>query len=336
MRVAIVGGGVSGSYLANLLSERHEVTVFEQQPDDRFFTVCAWGTSVHELRKLAGRIGLNFDDYIFFEGRRMIVDLWDSEMEIPLKGLCTFDKRRFVTDMHRSIEVVYGHKVVREPPSGYDLIVDATGFHRALLPRLERDYYIPTLEYKVFYDNPPYEDFYIKPIPGLSGYLWYFPLGDGVAHVGAGDYYKKHIGVLNSFMEGGRGEVAMRIGRPVRIAPPHLCRPMSLGPVYGVGESIGTVYPVLGEGIIPGMQCAAILAEHINEEKLEDYERTVLRKFRVYFDAFNFVKKKIKKEFSWFRDWPVVLKPFIHMKINEDRYGMHIRLRDWIRLISKI
>lgn len=336
MRVAIVGGGVAGSYLANLLSERHAVVVYEQQPLERFYTVCAWGTSIHELRKLASVIGMSFDEYVYFVGKEMVVDLGDDELRIPLKGLCTFDKRRFVMDMHKKIEVVYGHKVVRELPKGYDLIIDATGFHRSLLPRIEKDYYIPTLEYKLKYPEPPLSDFYIRPIPGLSGYLWYFPLDNGYAHVGAGDYFKGHLSVLDQFIARHRGQVVMRLGRPVRIAPPHLCKPIAFGPVYGVGESIGTVYPVLGEGIIPGMKCAKLLAEHVMEERLEEYPDAVLKEFKVYLYAFEFIRKKIKRTFSWFKDWPLVLRPFLHMKINEERYGMQIRLRDWVRLIGRL
>lgn len=333
MRIGVVGGGVSGSYLASLLSGRYDVVVYERQSAERFYTVCAWGTSIHELRRLASRIGMSFDEYVYFTGRRMTVQVGGEEMEIKLKGLCTFDKRRFVQDMHRRLEVVYDAKIDSRPSAPYDLVVDATGFHRAVLPKIKKDYYVPTLEYKVRYRDPPYDDFYIKPLRGLSGYFWYFPLEDGYAHVGAGDYYKRHIDPLREFMSRHRGEVVMKIGRPVRIAPPHLCQPIMSEGVVGVGESIGVVYPALGEGIIPGMQCAELLARAIERDELGMYPGRVLRTFSVYEKVFRFIKHKIKGEFSWPKHWHLVLAAFLHMKRHEDRYGMEIRLGDWLRIV---
>jgi 2-polyprenyl-6-methoxyphenol hydroxylase-like FAD-dependent oxidoreductase len=36
MRITIVGGGISGSYLANLLRDGHEVRVLERQQPEGF------------------------------------------------------------------------------------------------------------------------------------------------------------------------------------------------------------------------------------------------------------------------------------------------------------
>ena len=334
-RIAIVGGGVSGSYLASLLENTHSsnIVIYERQEYDKFFTVCAWGTSLHELRKLSSRIGLNFDDYILYVGKRMIVKLAGEELEIPLKGLCTFDKRAFVMDMHRGKEIVYGEAVDNTIRERYDLVVDATGFARALLPRIGRDYFIPTLEYKVKYSSPPYDDFMVQPLKGLSGYLWYFPLENGYAHVGAGDYYKQHLTVLSEFMRKHQGRIVKRMGRPVRITPPSMCQPIMHGNIVGVGESIGVVYPALGEGIIPGMQCAEILAKHIVEETLNKYPSEVLKRFGVYSKVFEFIRKKIRKEFNIIRDFHLVFSAYMHMKLAEDRYGMKIRIRDWLRVV---
>ena len=43
--------------------------------------------------------------------------------------------------------------------------------------------------------------------------------------------------------------------------------------VVGVGESIGTVYALLGEGIIPSMQCVDIFLENMHDFKA--YEKAV-------------------------------------------------------------
>ena len=92
----------------------------------------------------------------------------------------------------------------------------------------------------------PYDDFYIEPFPGMSGYFWYFPLGDKFAHIGAGDYNKDHIKATDRFLKKHGGKIVQTKGRPIRLATPDKCKPYYSGKVVGVGESIGTVYALLG------------------------------------------------------------------------------------------
>ncbi|MEM0381591.1 MAG: NAD(P)/FAD-dependent oxidoreductase [Nitrososphaerota archaeon] len=333
MKIAVAGGGVSGSFFASLVENTQDVTVFERQRENVFRAICAWGTSKHEMRRLAVRIGLNFDEYILHEGREMVVKLPDNEFSIKLKGLCTFDKKRFILDMHKRLKIKYSFDVKKEMLNGFDIVVDATGFHRALLPRIARDYYIPTVEYLVEYSSPPFDDFYLMPLTHLGGYLWYFPLSKNRAHVGVGDYFCRHREALDEFVRKYSGEIIDVVGRPVRIAPPHLCTPIAIDGVVGLGESIGAVHPVIGEGIIPGMQCAEILAESL-EAGLDQYPSKVLRHFSVFYYIFQFIKKVHNSTFSYLRDFRLLLSPFIYMKFREDRFGMEIRLRDWLKIVT--
>ena len=49
---------------------------------------------------------------------------------------------------------------------------------------MEQDFFLPTYEYKVEYENGvPYDDFYIEPFPGMSGYFWYFPIRRKTLHI---------------------------------------------------------------------------------------------------------------------------------------------------------
>ncbi|MCS7146272.1 MAG: NAD(P)/FAD-dependent oxidoreductase [Nitrososphaerota archaeon] len=334
MRIAVAGGGVAGSYLACLLSEAHEVAVFERQRRERFKAVCAWGTSKHEMRRLSSRIGLNFDEYILHEGKEMIVKLpRGEEFSIKLKGLCTFDKKRFILDMHERLKVKYDFDVRGAQFSDYNLVVDSTGFHRVLLPKLRRDYFIPTVEYLVKYSNAPFEDFCLIPFAYLGGFIWFFPLSNGLFHVGAGDYFGRHRKALDEFVSKHRGEVMDVLGHPVRISPPKLCEPLVNGNVVGVGESIGAVHPVIGEGIIPGMQCAELFAESL-ESGLERYPAKVLKHFAVFHDIFQFIRKVHNSTLNYFRDWKLLLSPYFYMKLREERFGMQIRLRDWMRIVN--
>ncbi|MEN2974546.1 MAG: NAD(P)/FAD-dependent oxidoreductase [Candidatus Caldarchaeales archaeon] len=329
MKIAVVGAGVAGSYILARLSGEYLVEGFEKQERSRYFPICAWGTSINTMRDLCRKVGLNFDDYVLYVGKELYLDLGREIYPIKLRGLCTFDKLRFEEDLIKGSRVKFGVDV-RSPPSGYDIVIDASGFNRSLLPKIGRDYFIPTIEYRVKFREPPYDDFYIKPLDGRKGYLWYFPLGDSLYHVGSGDYDRRHVEAAKKFVEENRGEVLMKIGRPVRINPPEYCQPFYVGNIVGVGESIGTVYPLQGEGIIPSIYSAEALVENL--EDFENYRKTILKIFKPYSTVFEFIKKALKGKLDLKRDWILLFKIYLHMRFREERYGIQSRVKDFIKL----
>ncbi len=705
MKIAVVGAGVTGAYLLNRIPAEHHVECFERRPEDKWYTVCAWGTSEPFISDLFKMAGFNFQDYVLHRGKRMLVDLGGGRsFEIKLKGLVTYDKHRLTHDMLEGHTVHWGSQVkeVNGQFKDFDMVVDATGLPRSLLPKIEQDVVIPSVEYQVKSKELPYDDFYLRPYPGLcvtadtlvmanpgvktigevvegervltkdgwvpvsrtykrqysgdvvritpflcgfnvgltpdhlvwvmdrktrevgwkrardvrechsksagdyvafpipacpevgtmtvsdyvhafvkggriypkgrnqfgaefpygkpisneltvtdelgeffgyyvsegsafsngiilsnfnesifarmkelgellfnvdgeeyvphqvqfnstilrrwfialfgegalnkripmevfgfprsakialisslfkgdgaketrlgynhisytsrskmlafglwqlllnigivgsvawsrssrsyrirvhgkqltqlgdvfgklnltdaarvsrkyilkdemlyfavkrvsrakirktfvhdlgtngsfttsflihnSGYYWYFPLGDGMGHIGAGDYFGKYRGELEDFIKKYHCEVVRKIGRPVRVKPPYYCRPFFSGKVTGVGESIGTVYPMLGEGIIPSMQCANLFVEYMQDR--EGYEKAVLEKFDVYAKVYRFIQAKLDGDFSLLRYWPTLLSIFIHMKRNETRYGLEIKLTDIFKVMQ--
>jgi len=246
--------------------------------------------------------------------------------------LCTYNKIGLIQDFIKDCDVRFGEApTLEELEKEYDLIVDCTGFYRMYLPKLEQDFFVPTYEYKIVYDDKvPFDDFYIKPFPGMSGYFWYFPLGEKVAHIGAGDYNKEHVKETDKFFKKYGGKVTKTVGRPIRLATPDRCKPFYSGKVVGVGESIGTVYPLLGEGIIPSMMCADIFLKHIGDNK--GYEKEVDEYFKIYAKVFSFIRKKIDHKFSIIKSLADVLAIFRYMKKNEDRFGMEIHMRDLMKI----
>ena len=334
LKIAVVGAGVSGAYLLNRIPGEHQVECFERRPEEKWYTVCAWGTSEPYIRDMFKMAGVNFDDYVLHRGKRMIVDLGKQTFEIKLKGLVTYDKHKLTHDMIKGHTVHWGSQVkeVNGQFKDFDMVIDATGLPRSLLPKIENDLVIPSVEYQVKSKELPYDDFYLKPYSGLSGYYWYFPLGDGMAHIGAGDYFGKYRGELEDFIKKYHCEVIRKIGRPVRVKPPFYCQPFYSGKVVGVGESIGTVYPMLGEGIIPSMQCANLLLEHMQDP--EGYTNAVLEKYDVYAKVYRFIKAKLDGNFSLLKYWPTLLSIFIHMKRNETRYGLEIKLLDIFKIMK--
>jgi len=340
MKIAVVGIGVAGAYLMNRLSDDHDnhVVGFERMPQDQHDAVCAWATCKNVMAGLAKNCGVNFDDYVLHEGRHMKVDLGDKDnVDIKLRGMVSYDKLQLIQDMVKGTEIKFGRAPRKdELESDFDVIVDSTGFHRNYLPRLENEMWIPCVQYKVKYPSgrEPFDDFYLKSFPSMSGYFWYFPLGNGSAHIGAGDFLKNHNRFVGEFLNTHDCEIIKKVGRPVRLTPPASCEPFTDGKKsVGVGESIGTVYPLLGEGIIPSTWCAELFVKNMDD--LQAYRDAVLEKFRVYSLVFKFIQLKIAGKFSMVKHGMNMLKLYRHMKSEEERYGMEIRMADMLK-VSRI
>lgn len=331
MRVAVVGMGVAGAYTAGRLKERHDVVGFERMEEENHDSICAWGTSKNEMKYFSKKCGLDFDDYILHDGLALNVEAGPNSFAVRLKGLCTYDKIRLIHDMLEGVKVSYGTAPARSDlEKSFDLIVDATGFHRALLPKPKNELWVPTIQYKVKYDKRPYEDFLIRPYPGMTGYFWYFPLEDGYAHIGAGDKHRRHVKTADDFLKKHGGKVLKKVGRPIRLNPPATCEPFFDGKVVGVGESIGTVFAMLGEGIIPSTICADLFVENMHD--LKNYRKLVLEKFSVYSSVFKFLTSKMNDKFSMMKYLPDLIRIYRHMKRGEDRFGMEVRMADLMKL----
>ncbi|MDQ3883080.1 MAG: NAD(P)/FAD-dependent oxidoreductase [Thermoproteota archaeon] len=340
MKIAVVGIGVAGAYLMNRLSDDHNIHVvgFERMQKKEHDAVCAWATCENVMAGLAKNCGLNFDDYVLHKGNHMKVDLAENEtIDIKLKGMVSYDKLRLIQDMIRGTEIKFGRAPRKdELESDFDLIIDSTGFHRNYLPRIGNETWIPCVQYKVRYynGNEPFEDFYLRAFPSISGYFWYFPLGKGLAHIGAGDFLKNHNHFVYEFLNRYKCEVIKKVGRPVRLTPPENCEPFTDGrKSVGAGESIGTVYPLLGEGIIPSTWCAELLVQNVHD--MSAYRHAVLEKFKIYSLVFKFIKLKITGRFNMIKHGTDMLKLYRHMKSEEDRYGMDVNISDMLK-VSRI
>lgn len=340
MKIAVAGIGVAGAYLMNRLSSMRDVQVigFERMPEEQHDAVCAWATCKNVMSGLAKNCGLNFDDYVLHDGRHMKVDLGDKDhVDLKLKGMVSYDKLKLIRDMIKGTDIKYGRAPRKEElEPDFDLIIDATGFHRNYLPRLQNETWIPCVQYKVRYDNgkEPFDDFYLKAFPSMTGYFWYFPLGNGYAHVGAGDFAKSHNQFVDEFMRRHKCEVIKKVGRPVRLSPPASCEPFTdARKCIGVGESIGTVFALLGEGIIPATWCADLFVKNMHD--LKAYRDAVLEKFKVYSLVFKFVQLKIQGRFSMVRHAADMMWIYNHMKREEDRFGMEVKMADMLK-VSKI
>jgi flavin-dependent dehydrogenase len=339
MKIAVVGIGVAGAYLMNQLSNNHDIHIvgFERMKEEEHDAVCAWATSKNVMVNYTKKCSLDFDNYILHDGKNMSVDLGESKhIDIGLKGMVSYDKLKLIQDMIKGTEINYGKAPKKENlEADFDLIIDSTGFHRNYLPKLDYEMWIPCVQYKVKYDNNnniPYDDFYLKGFPSMSGYFWYFPLGNGYAHIGAGDFTRKnHNLFVENFLKKYKCDIIKKNGRPVRISPPSKSEPFFDGKKsIGVGESIGTVYPLLGEGIIPSTICADLFIHNLNNFK--KYREEVLKHFSIYPLVFKFILMKITGTFNLVKNSLDLLRIYHHMKNNQDRYGMEVKIAELMKV----
>ena len=324
LKIAIVGMGVAGSYLINQLTKiGHDVTGFERYTIQNFECVCAWGTSKYGISRFVKNCGLNFDDYIIHDGIKFAVEYGKNRIVSDVTGLVTFDKHQLIMDMQKNQKIIYGKWTKKLENNQYDIIIDATGNNRILLPKMKQpDLQIPVVQYRVKFDKPPFDDFMLRMFESNSGYFWYFPLENGEAHIGAGDYHKRHLDHIREFMDKYKPKFIKKVAKPIRLRPPSMCEPFYHRNIVGVGESIGTVLPIAGEGIIPSLECAELFIENMHD--FQKYRRAVLNHFRIFDDAGKLLNSMFSNKFSFPEDVTRLMRVADHIYKNQKRYGVSL------------
>ena len=181
-----------------------------------------------------------------------------------------------------------------EEAGDYDVVVDATGITRAFLPPCRSELTLPTLQQRVVVKPLGSERLgagvYGNCIPGL-GYLWVFPLGDNIYHIGIGGIGLDRLDTLldrfySDLSEDFSFTTICRCHGSVRVASPYYSTPFSATRtrkdgssqvIVGIGESIGTVTPFTGEGIIHSLECAKMFADTWPDH--QRYTTSVLARF---------------------------------------------------------
>ncbi len=256
MKIGIAGLGAAGSFLLRLLTDNgFDAVGFDPRRPD-YYIPCGYATNSNKLKALLSPTGLDFDDYILSTSKEVeFTGPSGKPLLFRTTGFCTYDKNRLELDLISNCRT-FKAKFTGE----FDLIIDATGVSRSLLPQVE-DYRMHTKEYLTELEEK--SGFKFRYFSRGSGYFWIFPLGDKY-HVGAGSYDLDRIS--SSLSEYGHQRI---MSRDIRLKP--LFSSMHTGNVIGVGESIGTVSPITGEGIYPSMLSAQILFQTLREK--EDIEQ---------------------------------------------------------------
>ncbi len=321
--VAIAGAGMVGSYL-------HKIFENTGIPADLYATnglrtscginPCAWGTS-KPFYDLVRAAGLDPYDYVLCKMDKIVFQ------GAELRGeLLTFDKPRLIRDLQN------GSQIHGEPlkGSGYDKIIDATGNARAYLPPVKHDLIVPCVQYRVSGADLDPSAVYITY--GDIGYSWSFPLSENEFHIGGGSVSvdPRDMVRASGLLDHGGRTLCSCEGR-VRISTPQKSEPfvslnLDLGcEVWGVGESIGVVAPIAGEGVIHGMRSAQILRESWDDANT--YSTSIKAEFPWMPTERRILEKLIAGGSPSMGDWRALMK-------MGKRMGADLGLRDTISLLS--
>jgi len=315
MRTAILGAGLTGAYLYRLLSgQGHQVEVFGKDPGTRCgISPCAWGTSrgfaglVKETGLDASAYSLSHSDYVCIDGLRLKADL------------ITFDKQRLIEDL------LAGARINRSQPGVglYERVIDATGVSRAFLPPIEDDFTLSCTQFRVRTD----ETLDNRIALGGIGCAWCFPLSNHEYHIGCGSFFSdplerlKVLGWIGG--NGSQGKIICGCRGEIRLASPHASLPFVIRKkgyeVWGVGEAIGCVAPLAGDGIVPGLKSARLLLEWWDDP--EGYTRAVLQEFG-WMKKERAVIDKLRR-----REKPGLGSAWV-LKKNLKRMGMQVGFRE--------
>lgn len=269
MKIGIAGAGVCGSLLSFFLPDSR---VYDVRNEDDIGQDCAWGTGEREFRRVCKRVELSPSDYIQVRSDKVICPAFSSRDSI------TFDKHRFLKDIRKKSDADFtlSKEFPLDEVDKYDLVVDATG--KRNLFKDSTGYVAPCYQLEV--EGEGFPDEYFIDLKKDIGYLWSFPQGDGRYRVGCGLLNGNPKDPVDDFLEDkSYTEVANRSGS-VRLSSPlrnSISREINGVPIVGVGESIGTVTPLTGEGVSPSAKSAEILLECL--EDIQEYKERVRREF---------------------------------------------------------
>jgi hypothetical protein len=325
LKTAIAGAGMTGAYLCRLLrNQGQEVDLYRRETGTRCgISPCAWGTSrgFAELVRVSGldpeKYYLRRFDYLFMDGIRLKAEVG------------TFNKPALIRDLLEGAAVKSGDI----PTEKYDRIIDATGVARVFLPATQEDITLPCVQWRIRSVTKLENRINL----GGVGYAWCFPLSGDEYHIGCGSLLSdprqllKELGWVEKLVENGNGKALCACGGRVRLAGPLSTRPFvrknGRAEVWGVGEAIGCVAPLAGDGVVPGMRSAQIVLENWNDA--EKYEAAILREFS-WMESERAVIDKLRGKEA------LSLKDAWVLKENSKRMAIQVGLKEAFLLLKNL
>jgi flavin-dependent dehydrogenase len=246
-KIAVIGGGVSGSYLAYLLSNSgYDVTLFDIK--EKYFKPCGDVVPNIYKPKFEWKIKYYIKNFAFYlDGER----IYDVSYRNP--KWIVIDKPGWINSMREKVNQVISTNADK---SKFDLIIDAKGPYD-----MDRQVVYTTralIETNEFSDEAILE-FNTK----FTGFFWIFPDEERVLNVGAGFIENKNSkDLLLNYIKNKFKDYKILDLRGA---------PISIGSVKSkslrIGEARGLVFPMSGEGIRPSAISAEIAYEAITRGK---------------------------------------------------------------------
>lgn len=259
MRVAIIGGGICGLYLAWKLSEKgHNVTLFEKK--ERIGQEVCSGLFSERILKFIP------------ESQKLIQNKISSVLlHFPKKTIVVkFSKKFFVMSHFELDKLVAGlaqksgaklflNHNINEMPKGFDKIIGCDGANSFV----RRSLGLPELKYRLgilgLTENcsrlAGQEQFSVQVWPSKTGFSWKIPKGDKIEYGGIGLSFEN---------------------RKSRIIPQGLIIPKDSS-ITLCGDAAGLTKPWSGGGVVWGLTAANILLETFPDFK--KYRKLVKRFF---------------------------------------------------------
>ncbi len=128
-----------------------------------------------------------------------------------------------------------------------------------------------------------------------------------------------------------KGRIRCRCDGAIRLTSPHYSRHFhhreASCEIWGVGEAIGCVAPLAGDGIVPGMKSARILVQYWDDPV--GYRKAVLKEFRWMKSEREVIEKLRNSRHPGLFD-AVVLKN------NSRRMGIRVKFNQAIGLLRHL
>ena len=325
MRIAIVGAGTTGAYCYRLLTTQGlQVDIFDRTRKTACgINPCAWGTSRGFPEQLR-TAGLDPEKYILQRFDSVIMD------EVRIRGeLMTINKPALVRDLLGGAEVKRnGFKM-----ADYGRVIEATGIARAFLPPIKNDVLLPCVQQRIQSKRPLGNRIQL----GRIGYAWCFPLGELGFHIGCGSLVSnpkevlKELGWVSGPSLSSGEKHACACSGNVRLTGPHDALPFVVDrtatPVWGIGEAIGCVAPLAGDGIVPGMKTVSLLIE--NWKNPEEYTRSILKEFEWMKSERTVIDKILSSA-------PLGIKDAWVLRKNSKRMGMRVGMKEAMKFLKML